>query len=81
MTDLEPMKIPKILKSLLWAHLLIDRADFWYGGPFLLRLHRKFAMACGGGNGLGEPSGATAAPFFCAVLVKMGFHTKNQPDL
>ena len=45
MTDLEPMQVPKILKSLLWAHLLIDRADFWYGGPILLRLRRKMAIA------------------------------------
>ena len=44
MTNQEPIQVPKILKSLLWLHLLTDRADFWHGGSILLGLHLKLAI-------------------------------------
>ena len=34
-------EIPKIAFSQLWPQLLMDRADFWYGGSFLVELHLK----------------------------------------
>ena len=37
-------EVPKIAICLLSPHLLMDWADFWYGGSFLVELQRKVAI-------------------------------------
>ena len=36
-------EVPKIAFSQLWPQLLMDRADIWYDGSFLVELHLKLA--------------------------------------
>ena len=37
-------EVPKIAICQLRPHLLMDWAGFWYGGSFLVELHRKVAI-------------------------------------
>ena len=44
-------EVPKIQDIKLWPHLSLDRADFWYGGSFLVELHdeRPFSIQSAAG--------------------------------